>query len=82
MLLGGQLLAARLRGGADTAPLFGVVMATIVAFSFMQVRSGPGLIRVAAMTGAFWLVILLGLGSLDPLTRADHPISMRTPVSR
>jgi hypothetical protein len=30
--------------------------------------------RDFAIAGFFWLIVLLGLGSIDPLTRTDHRV--------
>lgn len=51
-----------------------VIMAGVIAVYFMEVDRGPTTIRLFAAAGALWLVILLGLGSLDPLTRIDYPV--------
>jgi hypothetical protein len=40
----------------------------------MRVRSGPPVVRVFAFASLVWLTILLGLGSMDPLTRAVYPV--------
>ena len=48
-------------------------MVALVAFMFMGVRSGPAIVRIFAIAGIFWLTILLGLGMMDPLTRALYP---------
>ncbi|HEX3915162.1 MAG TPA: hypothetical protein VHW71_16805 [Steroidobacteraceae bacterium] len=50
----------------------GVLMILAVAVSFMEVRKGPTIIRAFAAAAAFWLLILLALGSADPLTRIDY----------
>ncbi len=76
-----ELAAARLLGWANTAPLFGLLMAGVVAGVFMHVGEGPALIRVFSFAAVFWLAVILSLGSMDTLTRVDHPVSMRTPVS-
>jgi cytochrome c oxidase subunit 4 len=52
-----------------------LAMVAIVAVVFMQVRHGPVLVRLFAAAGVLWLVILLALGSLDPLTRIDYPVA-------
>jgi hypothetical protein len=44
----------------------------------MQIGRGPALVRVFAAAGLLWVSILLGLGSLDPLTRHDYTVG--TPV--
>jgi len=54
------------------------LMAAIVAVAFMQIDRGPAIVRVFAAAGLLWLVFLLGLGSLDPLTRTDYPVVTTT----
>jgi hypothetical protein len=51
------------------------LMVAAVATMFMQIGRGPVLVRVFAAAGLLWLSILLGLGSVDPLTRTDHTLS-------
>jgi cytochrome c oxidase subunit 4 len=51
-----------------------LLMVALVGFVFMRVRSGPSVVRVFALAGLVWLTILLGLGSMDPLTRAVYPV--------
>lgn len=51
-----------------------VLMVAAVGTLFMQVGKGPTVIRLFAVAGLLWLTILLGLGSLDPLTRTDYPV--------
>jgi cytochrome c oxidase subunit 4 len=48
-------------------------MVALVAFMFMGVRNGPAIVRIFAIAGVVWLTILLGLGMMDPLTRAIYP---------
>jgi hypothetical protein len=50
----------------------GVLMVIIVVVSFMEVRKGPVIVRAFAVAAAFWLLVLLALGSADPLTRSDY----------
>jgi cytochrome c oxidase subunit IV len=50
------------------------LMLAAVATMFMQIGRGPALVRIFAAAGLLWLTILLGLGSLDPLTRTDYPV--------
>lgn len=47
-----------------------------VAIGFMEVRRGPVLVRAFAVAALLWLAILLGLGSVDPLTRTDYRLSI------
>lgn len=52
-----------------------LAMVGVVAMIFMQVGRGPIIVRLFAAAGVLWLVILLALGSLDPLTRTDYPVA-------
>lgn len=45
-----------------------------VAIGFMEVSRGPVLVRAFAVAALLWLLILLGLGSVDPLTRTDYHV--------
>jgi len=47
------------------------LMVCLVGAVFMEIRQGPAIVRLFAIAGLLWLAILLGLGSLDPLTRVD-----------
>jgi cytochrome c oxidase subunit 4 len=51
-----------------------IMMAAVVVFAFMRVRHGPAVVRGFAVAGLFWLTLLLGLGTADPLTRAVYPV--------
>jgi cytochrome c oxidase subunit 4 len=51
-----------------------VAMTTIVALGFMGLAHGPGAAKIFALAGLFWLMVLLGLGSIDPLTRTLFPV--------
>jgi hypothetical protein len=55
------------------------LMAIIVGVSFMDVKKGPPIVRAFAVGALFWLVILLALGSADPLTRKDDPVPKAGP---
>jgi cytochrome c oxidase subunit IV len=48
------------------------LMVCVVGSVFMEVRQGPSIVRLFAIAALLWLAILLGLGSLDPLTRKDY----------
>ena len=50
------------------------LMVVVVAVSFMEVRRGPTIIRAFAVSAMFWLLVLLALGSADPLTRTDYAV--------
>jgi len=51
------------------------LMLAAVATMFMQIGRGPALVRVFAAAALLWVSILLGLGSLGPLTRTDYPLA-------
>lgn len=53
-----------------------LAMLGVVVTSFMQVGRGPVIVRLFATAGVLWLLILLALGSLDPLTRVVYPIPL------
>jgi len=60
------------------AGLLAPLMIGIVAFLFMDVGRASALSRIFAMAGLFWLVILVGLTSVDFLARHDYPTPMLT----
>jgi cytochrome c oxidase subunit IV len=55
-----------------------LAMLAIVVVAFMQIGRGPTIVRVFAAAGLLWLLILLTLGSLDPLTRINYPVEQPT----
>jgi hypothetical protein len=50
----------------------GALMAVVLAISFMEVKKGPPIVRAFAVAALFWLVVLLALGSADPLSRKNY----------
>jgi cytochrome c oxidase subunit IV len=75
ILLAIQFGVSRLPLGPGMAPVVlvpAVLMAGLAGVVFMEVRKGPGIVRLFAVASLLWLTILLGLGSLDPLTRAMY----------
>ncbi len=60
------------------AGLLAPLMIGIVAFLFMDLGRASALSRIFAMAGLFWLVILVGLTSVDFLARHDYPTPMLT----
>jgi cytochrome c oxidase subunit IV len=78
LLVGAQLLVSRVLNQGNFAPLIGVAMAGLVAFVFMDLRRSNNLARIFAIGGVFWLIILLGLGIMDPLTRVQFAVPQRT----
>lgn len=51
------------------------ISTAVVALSFMRLRAGGALTTVFAVAGVFWLRVMMGLGSMDPATRTDIPVS-------
>jgi hypothetical protein len=54
-------------------------MVAVAAFGFMDLREEGAPVWLLAAAAALWLAILLGLGSLDPLTRTLYPTVIETP---
>lgn len=72
LLLGVTLLAAELPLGdwsVIAALAIAGLKAGIVATWFMHLRTGAPVMRVFALAGAFWLLVLLGLTLLDVYMR-------------
>jgi hypothetical protein len=77
-LIGVELVLMLLRLG-PVAPFVALGMAAIVILGPMRLREAPTLAHVVALAGVFWLVVVLfGLGTLDPLTRHDLPTHFRS----
>ncbi len=72
-----QVVAALAHVGWATG-LLAPLMIGIVAFLFMDLGRASALSRIFAMAGLFWLVILIGLTSVDFLARHDYPTPMLT----
>lgn len=56
-----------------------LLMVATVGITFMEVGRGPGIVRLFAVAALLWLTILLGLGSLDPMTRIDYQVQGVSP---
>ncbi len=76
-LLGAQVAAALAHVGW-AAGLLGPAMIGLVAFLFMDLGRASALSRIFALAGLFWLVVLVGLTSIDFLARHDYPAPMLT----
>ena len=61
---------------------FPVIMATIIAMVFMRLPSAPSIARGFAFAGLVWLTILIGLASMDPLTRHFYPVGAQTSLNK
>lgn len=64
------------RGGIA---IVAATMVCVAAFGFMDLRREGATVWLFAAAAVLWLVILLGLGSLDPLTRTLYPTISMTP---
>lgn len=83
-LWGALLLLLALEFGASFLPLGraerpfvmvpGVLMILVVAVGFMEVTKGIVIVRAFAVIAVFWLAVLLGLGSVDALTRIVYGV--------
>jgi caa(3)-type oxidase subunit IV len=60
------------RGWRPIVMLPAVVMVYVVAAGFMELKKGAAINRTFAVAAVFWLLVLLVLGSADPLTRTDY----------
>ncbi|MBN9563374.1 MAG: hypothetical protein J0H14_22010 [Alphaproteobacteria bacterium] len=56
-----------------------MAMAAIVGIVFMEIGRAPVVARGFATAGLFWLLVLLGLGSMDPLTRTYYHTTVEHP---
>lgn len=79
MLLGGIELGLSFlplnRAARPLVMLPALPMIALVAVGFMNVTRGPAIVRVFAVAALLWLLILLGLGSVDALTRIDYAVT-------
>jgi len=73
LLLVVELFATLTHFAALSLPI-GIIMACVIALCFMNLRRSSPLSRIFAVAGVFWLLVLLGLGTMDPLTRTDYPV--------
>ena len=77
-LLGLEVGASFLPLGPSARPLIlipALAMLAVIVTAFMQVGRGPLVVHLFVAAGVVWLMILLALGSLDPLTRTMYPVT-------
>jgi hypothetical protein len=60
-------------------PLVLIPAVLMVGTIFMEVGRGPEIVRLFAVAALLWLSMLLGLGSLDPMTRIDYQVQAAYP---
>ena len=61
-------------GGLLLVPAAAMVL--LVGLFFMRVRAAGRLAPFFALAALFWLLVLLGLGSIDPMTRTVYPVTV------
>jgi cytochrome c oxidase subunit IV len=55
-----------------------LAMVAVVGLTFMRVQRSIAPARGFALAGLLWLLLLLGLGTMDPLTRAVYSVDTQT----
>ena len=89
--LGLLLLAAAEFGGSflhfdrSLRPLLllpALAMVALVGLTFMRARHSIAPARGFVLAGLLWLLLLLGLGTMDPLTRAFYSVGVQSSTSR
>lgn len=78
LLIGIQCAAAALLHRPGIAWAAASLMALLVTLRFMRVARASPLSRIFAAAGVFWLLVLLGLGSVDFIARRDTPAPVLT----
>ena len=72
LLGGGAFLVSAIPmqpGNRPVILVFTFVMVVVIAIAFMQIGRSPIIARGFAVAAVFWVIVLLGLGSVDILTR-------------
>ncbi|MFZ3180116.1 MAG: hypothetical protein WA156_07920, partial [Methylocystis silviterrae] len=64
------------RGGVAA---IAAAMVGVAAFGFMDLRRESVVVWLFAAAALLWLIILLGLGALDPMTRTLYPTVIAVP---
>lgn len=59
--------------------IIAATMIGVAVFGFMDLGREGATVWLFAAAAALWIAILLGLGSLDPLTRTLYPTVIATP---
>jgi cytochrome c oxidase subunit IV len=77
LLLAAELATTLLQVGTLSLPI-GLGMVGVAAAAFMKPQMASSLSRIFVAAGIFWLLVLLGLGTMDPLTRTDYPAPTTT----
>jgi hypothetical protein len=72
------LLAVEFFVGGAASMAIGVAMAVIVTLTYMRLARTKGVSSAFAVAAVLWLLVLLGLGSMDPATRRDIAVPTLT----
>jgi cytochrome c oxidase subunit 4 len=72
------LLGIEFSVGGAAAMAIGGAMAVIVALTYMRLTRSKDVSSAFALAAVFWLMVLLGLGSMDSATRHDISVSAHT----
>ncbi len=81
-IAGGEFLVSGMQMHIANRPVllfFAGVMLFTVAMAFMHLGSAPVVAKGFAVAGVFWLIVLLGFGSADILTRNWYPVQHYNP---
>ena len=81
-LAGGAFVVSGMQMAMPNRPVllfFSGTMLLIVATVFMRLPSAPVVARGFAVAGVFWLIVLLGFGTADMLTRSWYPVQHYNP---
>jgi hypothetical protein len=81
-LAGAEFVVSSLKIPTADRPLllvFAVVMVVVVVTAFMRGHRAPIIARGFAVAAVFWLIVLLGLGTMDVVTRHTWWVHGYTP---
>jgi cytochrome c oxidase subunit IV len=59
-----------------------LAMVALVGLMFMRVQHSIAPARGFALAGMLWLLVLLGLGTMDPMTRVVYLVGTQTSASQ
>jgi len=65
--------------GRSGVAVIAATMVGVAAFGFMDLRQEGVVVWLFAAAALLWLIILLGLGALDPMTRTLYPTVIAVP---
>jgi cytochrome c oxidase subunit IV len=77
LLAAAEIAGAFIRFDRTLRPLLmlpALGMVVLVGLMFMRMRRGIAVVRGFALAGLMWLLLLLGLGVMDPLTRTVYVV--------